>query len=233
MRHFNFSERANFPGLRIVGEEGDLKDVSGLPAKAPNLNLLDSCDKDVLVPKNDICVWVDPLDGTKMFAKGKYEAVSVLIGVCFKGHPVLGIIHQPYAESETDGEGRGVVYWGGKAFGGVWRYGQNSFPYIETNADFSKISKAVCMSASRSQGVITDCFLELQKKGVVQGRLERSGAGTKCAVVMEGKEAGQHIIPTFLSKLSADNASYRCRHLVVPCPRWDFEVGHCCWPSAY
>ena len=34
------------------------------------------------VPENDVTVFVDPLDATREYTRGVYEAVTVLIGIC-------------------------------------------------------------------------------------------------------------------------------------------------------
>ena len=45
---------------------------------------------------NDLCVFVDPLDGTKQFCLANFHAVNVLIGVVCKGVPSVGVIHEPW-----------------------------------------------------------------------------------------------------------------------------------------
>ena len=45
----------------------------------PDAHLLDDewpSSADLLLPLSDLCVWVDPLDGTKEFTEGRYEFVS-------------------------------------------------------------------------------------------------------------------------------------------------------------
>ncbi|VDQ03388.1 unnamed protein product [Trichobilharzia regenti] len=79
-----------FPGLHIIGEEGEL-DYSELSPEVlqhkcpPWLSTLST---------DDLVVWVDPLDGTKEFTevlnaiKGLVEYVTVLIGIAAGGKPV-------------------------------------------------------------------------------------------------------------------------------------------------
>ncbi|CAE7937360.1 BPNT1 [Symbiodinium necroappetens] len=59
----------------------------------------------------DLTVWVDPLDGTKEFARGKLESVTVLIGISFKHVPVAGVIHQPFRQS-LSGDMQSCTTWG-------------------------------------------------------------------------------------------------------------------------
>ena len=33
----------------------------------------------MVLPLSELCIWVDPLDGTKEFTQGRYEFVSTLI----------------------------------------------------------------------------------------------------------------------------------------------------------
>ena len=54
--------------------------------------------EDAAVEDGDVCVWVDPLDGTREYVEGPehWSGVTVLIGVSVKGVPVAGVIHQPF-----------------------------------------------------------------------------------------------------------------------------------------
>eukprot|EP00041_Stephanoeca_diplocostata_P019830 m.432058 g.432058 ORF g.432058 m.432058 type:complete len:219 (-) comp21407_c0_seq28:1862-2518(-) len=61
----------------------------------------DKCDQD------DIVVFVDPLDGTKEFTEGITSAVTVLIGISWKGTPLCGVVHQPWCTDTTQ-----KCYWG-------------------------------------------------------------------------------------------------------------------------
>ena len=60
---------------------------------------------------DDLTIWVDPLDGTKEFARGNLECVTVLIGISFKNVPVAGVIHQPFRRS-FDGDLGSCTTWG-------------------------------------------------------------------------------------------------------------------------
>ena len=37
----------------------------------------------------DVCVFVDPVDGTREFVKGRIEAVQCLIGIAYRGRPIV------------------------------------------------------------------------------------------------------------------------------------------------
>ena len=61
------------------------------PEELRNLGTLNS---------DDLCVWIDPLDCTRGFVNNlKYEC-TILVGVTFKGEPILGIIGQPYKKTK-------------------------------------------------------------------------------------------------------------------------------------
>lgn len=78
-----------FPDVRIVGEEGDLGAVDPedeavmkeLASIRPDLSCLNNKWKDaadLLLPAKDLCVWIDPLDGTREFTEGRFNYVSTL-----------------------------------------------------------------------------------------------------------------------------------------------------------
>eukprot|EP00727_Mastigamoeba_balamuthi_P003233 m51a1_g12907 putative bisphosphate nucleotidase (67) ;mRNA; f:880-1588 len=37
-----------------------------------------------------------PLDATKEYTLGKADPVMTLIGVAYNGHPIAGVLHQPF-----------------------------------------------------------------------------------------------------------------------------------------
>ena len=97
------------PELRMVGEEGDLDPREAfISMEKPRDDLLDAewhADQDLHVELSELCVWIDPLDGTKEFTEGRYEFVSTLIGISWRQKPVAGVISEPYAEG-------GRILWG-------------------------------------------------------------------------------------------------------------------------
>ena len=86
--------------MRIVGEEStNFDEPIDLPDAVNNLYTEDLFNK---APNNtvvrtqyeieDLCVWVDPLDGTLDFVKGDFENVTTLIGVSYKKEALMGVI---------------------------------------------------------------------------------------------------------------------------------------------
>ena len=94
------------PGLKIVAEEGEMGAQPDTP-DAVDLNVLDplkvvseplfsECPRELrtIEPKR-LCVFVDPLDGTKPFTRGEYRAVTTLLGITLDERPIGGVIGLP------------------------------------------------------------------------------------------------------------------------------------------
>ena len=111
---------AQYPGLKVVGEEGEL-DMSQVEADWV-VTTQDSEAMKVRAPAQwadvkleDLTVWVDPLDGTKEFTQGLLDHVTVLVGIAVGSEAVAGVIHQPYYNHEAAGQGATL----GRTFYGV------------------------------------------------------------------------------------------------------------------
>jgi 3'(2'), 5'-bisphosphate nucleotidase len=93
-----------FPGIRIIGEEQS----SGTPPDCEDTSISGSTPgEDFQVPKNlgeidiaDISIFVDPLDGTSEFVKGRLHCVSVIIGIAYKSKALAGVIYRPFTTPE-------------------------------------------------------------------------------------------------------------------------------------
>ena len=48
------------------------------------------------VKEEDVCFWIDPLDGTGGFVNGHTEHVTCNIGISVKGLPLFGVIGKPF-----------------------------------------------------------------------------------------------------------------------------------------
>jgi len=53
-------------------------------------------DDDINVDPSRVSIFVDPLDGTSAYAKGKYESVTILAGIMLDNVPIFGIIVKPF-----------------------------------------------------------------------------------------------------------------------------------------
>lgn len=116
------SLRGMFPQLRIVGEEGDVpaeESASAWSDVAPLAHPFDvPAPLRTSLTAADVCVWVDPLDGTKEFVLRHLASVSVLVGIAVRDRPVAGVILQPF----VGGDGGDVTY--GAVGVGVFRNGR-------------------------------------------------------------------------------------------------------------
>jgi 3'-phosphoadenosine 5'-phosphosulfate (PAPS) 3'-phosphatase len=50
--------------------------------------------------EEDLCLWIDPLDCTSGFANNRLELVTILVGVSWRGRPILGFIGHPFDEED-------------------------------------------------------------------------------------------------------------------------------------
>lgn len=99
-----------FPGLRLVGEEGDIP-ISPADLVAPKLSLVEAGrfpEQLRRVELERVTVYIDPLDGTKEFTLGHTEGVTLLIGFTIDDRAVAGVIGQPFT---------GNVVWGAVGVG--------------------------------------------------------------------------------------------------------------------
>jgi len=69
------------------------------------------------IEETDICMWVDPLDGTAEFVDGLLHHVTVLIGIAVNGKALGGVIHQPFYG--FDDKAKSPADWGRSIWGYV------------------------------------------------------------------------------------------------------------------
>ena len=79
------SLRMQFPGVAIIGEEGETTETrADWLHSGQSEQVLECCGvvpdelRDVI--GGDVTVWVDPLDGTNEYTQGLLDHVTVLIG---------------------------------------------------------------------------------------------------------------------------------------------------------
>lgn len=117
----------SYPTLNIVGEEDESVEVSIEFQKKLRDDLLACSDwttnnnnididkgQDTTEPPpppaeldmSKLIVFVDPLDGTREFVEGRLENVQTLIGVVYKGVPLMGAIGLPFSATENDDDGK-------------------------------------------------------------------------------------------------------------------------------
>ena len=130
-------------------------------------------------------VVVDPLDGTKSYAQGEYDAVSVLISIIVDNEPYFGVIGKPFGYPEGANlssvlDRSCVIVYGGPLIKGVYVAGGREIvatPLISSND--SDLPRAV-ISSSRSNGVVQDFCAHLAAQKLIHKEpILISGAGEK------------------------------------------------------
>lgn len=98
--------RRTWPQLSIIGEE-TVADTE-TPLTSDRVVVDDAIIPGALqeLAMNDVVVWVDPLDGTMELLDNNLEAITVLVGIAYRGKPVAGVVHQPFFGSS------GRTIWG-------------------------------------------------------------------------------------------------------------------------
>ena len=142
----------------------------------------------VIVDASRVCVVVDPLDGTKSYAQGEYDAVSILIGIVLDNKPVFGVIGKPFGYSNLLSilDTSCATLYGGELINGVYvAGGRQVVPTpIARSVDGQSVVKEdlprAVISSSRSQGIVHDFCVHLGEQGLVYpDPLLISGAGEK------------------------------------------------------
>jgi 3'(2'), 5'-bisphosphate nucleotidase len=132
-------------------------------------------------------VVVDPLDGTKSYAQGDYDAVSVLISIIVDNEPYFGVIGKPFGYPEganlTSVLDRGcVIVYGGPLIQGVYIAGGREIvasPLPVVAANESDLPCAV-ISSSRSMGEVQEFCAHLAAQHLIHKEpILISGAGEK------------------------------------------------------
>ncbi|VDP45350.1 unnamed protein product [Schistosoma margrebowiei] len=187
-----------FPGLHVIGEEGDLDPGNLSTSTELNSTVLEHhCPPELKdLSLEDIVVWVDPLDGTKEFTEGLVEFVTVLIGISIAGKPVGGVIAQPfYKANTTEPHYTTRIVWG---LVGLGVFGINpllpssKLPY-PVNQNAPKLTSPHIIVVTRSHRSTTQDFVD----GAFYPTevLRVGGCGYKVLVLLEGR-AHVYVFPS-------------------------------------
>ena len=121
---------------------------------------------------------MDPLDGTRSYAKGEYDAVSILICITLDDEPHFGVVGKPfgYTGLKPIYNSNCATVYGGKLLNAVYVAGGRQ---VQAQA-LSKQPRAV-ISSSRSAGVVQDfcVYLATTHQLLHPEPLHISGAGEK------------------------------------------------------
>ena len=141
-------------------------------------------ETEVLIDASRVCVIIDPLDGTSSYAKGEYDAVSVLISVNLDFQPYFGVICKPFGCSGVPSilSTKCMAVYGGPLLGAGYIAGGEplkAFVAPPEGAAKDDLPRAV-ISSSRSKGIVEDVCRHLGSLGVLHpDPMHISGAGEK------------------------------------------------------
>ncbi|XP_074603690.1 3'(2'),5'-bisphosphate nucleotidase 1 isoform X2 [Brevipalpus obovatus] len=175
-----------FPKITIIGEEVNPNDPEqdGICQDLDSTVLSHECPaRFQSIKEEDIVVWVDPLDGTREFAQGLLEEVTILIGIAINGEPVSGVVHQPYYQYKVgkDPFNLGRTMWGIVGLGG----------FGIDKKDPPANGPVIVTTRSHRSKLVDDTLLALKPTN----DLRVGGAGNKVLYVIEGK-AHAYVYPS-------------------------------------
>ncbi len=143
--------------------------TSQLKEKFPNHTII-SEEKGIISDKNRDYVWyVDPLDGTKDF-KNNGKGFAVMIGLCYKNKPTLGVVYGPAQK---------ILYYGEEGKGS----------YVRVNGKISKLAVSDVFTLKNSTMVTRIKDIEKRKEDIfeslfsVKKKISESSVGLKLGLV--------------------------------------------------
>ncbi|KAL3944376.1 MAG: hypothetical protein SGBAC_001540 [Bacillariaceae sp.] len=182
MRYNSDGEGSSLPlAQRILVEDDDATNAE--TKTSPYMSQDEALEKlkDCEVDPSRVSVFIDPLDGTKCYAEGEFEAVSILVGIVLDGSPCFGVICKPFGYSgHTSVMDTGcVVFYGGTLLGAAYTAGGSTIRNSLADQQPEDLPRAV-MSSSKAKGIMKEFVTHLGNKGIVQSEpLLVSGAGEK------------------------------------------------------
>jgi len=151
-----------------------------------------------------ISVFIDPLDGTKSYARGAYDSVTMMIAILIDNIPCFGVLCKPFGRTgETSVfDSECFVVYGGTLLNGAYIAGGGECPRgtrcnaaateqcaaVRLESKSSRRPRAV-ISKSRSGGVVKKCIDALSERGLLDSEpLHITGAGEKTLWLIMGFE---------------------------------------------
>ena len=209
--------------LRYRNEDTEIQHLPLAPegAAAPD------CDQvlrspplaECVVDTQRVSVFIDPLDGTKAYARGDYEPVSILIAIILDQVPCFGVINKPfgYPGQTTVMDTGCVAIYGGTLLGAAYTAGggycTKATPTPSSPPTSEDLPRAV-ISSSRSAGIVEEFVTHLGTKGMIHPTpLMISGAGEKSLrILLRSEQEGLWFFPkagTSLWDVAASDALLR------------------------
>jgi len=156
------------------------------------------------VKASRISVFVDPLDGTSCYAKGQYEAVTILVAVILDNIPIFGVICKPFGQEGEKSilESGCFAVYGGILMNGAFIAGGgecdrskvHGLRFSDMGTEAISEGKTRCraiISKSRAGGVVRKCINALADRGLLHPDpvlVSGAGAKTLCLICGNMKE---------------------------------------------
>jgi 3'(2'), 5'-bisphosphate nucleotidase len=179
--------RHSFPEVTIIGEEDEEGEGPETACGAGDdlANIMSRVGSEFkaapaelrTVPVAEVCVFVDPVDGTKEFVEGRLEAVQTLIGVSIRGRSVAGAVGIPFMPAGHAGDESVHVMYGVADVGA-----QNIPPPSGQRPDTKTVGAILVASPSGKEPA-----LQVAKSGLHPAAIiTPGGVGNKILSVLRG-----------------------------------------------
>ena len=139
-----------------------------------------------IVDADRVSVFVDPLDGTKSYARADYESVTILIAIILDNVPCFGVICKPFGHEGCPSilDTGCVAVYGGTLLNGVYVAGGDECQ--KPSRQEGSLPRAI-ISQSRSKGIVSDfCDALASSKLIHPEPLLVAGAGEKSLRLVMG-----------------------------------------------
>lgn len=115
-------------------------------------------DSNAVVDATRVSIFVDPLDGTSSYAKGEYEAVTILVAIILDNSPVFGVIGKPFGHEgmKTMLNFNCSAIYGGTLLGGAFVVGGGELKRSSLYREHSQMNKDINMNMAGIKEVTKD-----------------------------------------------------------------------------
>lgn len=173
-------------------------------------------EQEIVIDASRVTVIIDPLDGTKSYAKGEYDAVSILIAINLDEQPHFGVICKPFGYNGLTPilNTQCAAVYGGPLLRGAFNAGGSSLAIDTSKSEGSGNLPRAIISSSRSAGVVEHVCKHLGSIGIIHPEpMHISGAGEKSLrLILRHNNEGVWFFPksgTSLWDIAASDALLR------------------------